>query len=200
MKAIRLIIFCLLFSPPFLTSFSAFFYSAGSDFQGCQAYFSTSVIPAAALSGHQSSCVETQTSLFYSLKVLPASRLLHIPVIPSSCWLALCSEIPKSDLDLLRFTWAFLEELCRWAGHSLCSTSQCSQPGQQAPPWGQGHQLIGQSPNKEEPQVGKEENNLDWASNRSTGPLEGRVSQVGPRTITVSQLPMEHVSPCKWWI
>jgi len=58
----------------------------GSDFQEFQVSFSTSVILAAALRRHQSSCAEIPTSLFYSLEAFPAPRLLHIPVIHSSCW------------------------------------------------------------------------------------------------------------------
>lgn len=93
------------FSPPFLTSFLAFFYSAGSDFQGCQDRFSTSVILTAALSKNQSSCSEILTSLFSLLEASSAPRLLHIAVIHSSCWgdFPLCWETARSWRQVLIF-------------------------------------------------------------------------------------------------
>lgn len=93
------------FSPPFLTSFLAFFYSAGSDFQGCQDRFSTSVILTAALSKNQSSCSEILASLFSLLEASSAPRLLHIAVIHSSCWgdFPLCWETARSWRQVLIF-------------------------------------------------------------------------------------------------
>lgn len=149
-----------------LTSFLAFFYSAGSDFQECQVYFSTSVILTAALSRHQSSYAEIPTSLFYLLEALPAPQALAYPCHSQQLLrkLSPCSEIAKilkSDLDLPSLTGGRLVGgSAGWQGRASTVTAHATAPSpeHQAPPWGQRHQLMGQGPTKQERQLGKEGN------------------------------------------
>lgn len=160
MKAIKWII-----PPPFLTSFLAFFYSARSDFQGCQVYFSTSVMLALTLSRHQSSCAEIPASLFDSLEALSAPRLLHIPVIHSSCWGSFPHILkhPRSWSQALIFpalpkiSWGSSAD---WQGRVSTATAHpiALSPRHQAPSYRQGHELTGQDPTKQKPWPGKKNN------------------------------------------